>query len=156
MEPLEHYARMNGAWARPAKRGFLAADFSAQFNDYDDYWNAYLRAHSKPVTRGFHYLATALGAGFGIAALVTRNPWLVLGAFAVGYPIAIGSHFVIQKNKPLVNRPLWGARSDLRMCWLSLTGGLAAEYARLGLTPEGEPLSAAPAALAPEPAAPTP
>lgn len=111
------------------------------YRDYDDYWNAYLRAHSKPVTRGFHYLATALGASFGVAAIVFRNPWLVLGAFAVGYPIAIGSHFLIQKNKPLVNRPFWGARSDLRMCWLSLTGGLAAEYARLGLTTEGEPLA---------------
>lgn len=39
MEPLEHYARMNGAWARPAKRGFLSGEFTAQFNDYDDYWN---------------------------------------------------------------------------------------------------------------------
>lgn len=109
------------------------------YRDYNHYWRCYLEAHSKPATRAFHYLATALGAGFGVAALVLRNPWLVLGAFAVGYPIAIASHFLIQKNQPLIGRPIWGAISDLRMCWLSLTGKLGAEYARLGLSPGDRP-----------------
>lgn len=109
-----------------------------QYRDYNDYWHAYLKAHSKPTTRAFHYLATAIGAGFGVAAIVFRNPWLVLGAFATGYPIAIGSHFLVQKNKPLVNRPIWGAISDLRMCFLALTGRLGAEYRRHGLTQEGQ------------------
>lgn len=115
------------------------------YRDYPDYWRAYLKAHSKPITRAFHYLATVVGASFGVAALVFKNPWLVLGAFATGYPIAIASHFIFQGNKPLVNRPIWGAISDLRMCYLALTGGLDAEYRRLGLTedaPEGEPAEA--------------
>lgn len=105
----------------------------AQYRDYNDYWLAYLRAHSKPATRAFHYLATGLGFGFGIAALMLRNPWIALGAFITGYPIAIGSHYLVQGNKPLVHRPLWGAISDLRMCFLALTGRLGREYKRLGI-----------------------
>jgi hypothetical protein len=27
----------------------------------------------------------------------------------------------------------YGALADLRMCWLAMTGGIGAEYARLGL-----------------------
>ena len=102
-----------------------------EYTDYPSYWVAYLEAHSLPATRFFHFLATGLGFVWLFAAIALRNPWIVLGAFATGYPIAIASHYVIQKNKPLVGRPLWGAVSDLRMCWLALTGGLAAEYARV-------------------------
>jgi hypothetical protein len=105
-----------------------------QYRDYDEYWRAYLAAHSKPATRLCHYLATAQGFGFGLAALVLCNPWLIIPAFVLGYGTAVGSHFVFQKNRPLVSRPLWGWRSDLRMCWLALTGRLGAEYQRLGIS----------------------
>ncbi|MGH6891087.1 MAG: hypothetical protein ACREEP_02395, partial [Dongiaceae bacterium] len=39
---------------------------------------------------------------------------------------------------PLIRvNPFYGAISDLRMCWLALTGRLWSEYARLGL---GQPV----------------
>jgi hypothetical protein len=104
-----------------------------EYTDYDAYWRAYLEAHSLPATRAVHFLATAQGFVWLFVAIFFRNPWLILGAFAMGYPMAIASHYLIQKNKPLVGRPIWGAISDLRMCALALTGRLGAEYRRLGL-----------------------
>jgi len=111
----------------------MGAEPHPQYVDYHDYWRAYLKAHSRPATRLCHYLATIQGLGFGVAALVTRNPWFILPAFVFGYGLAIASHFIFEKNRPLVHRPLWGIRSDIRMSWLALTGRLGAEYERVGI-----------------------
>lgn len=106
-----------------------------QYATYPDYWEAYLKAHSRPITRACHYLATVVGVSGGVTSLITLDWRFVGGGILAGYVIAVGSHFVFEKNRPLVNRPLWGARSDLRMCALALTSKLQAE---LGRTPPSE------------------
>jgi hypothetical protein len=60
--------------------------------------------------------------------------------------MAVGSHRFIEHNRPLIRiNPLYGAVCDLRMMWLAVTGGLAQEYARLGLIAAApRPKSAAP------------
>jgi len=97
------------------------------YANYADYWRAYLRAHSRPITRGCHYVATTAGTSGAMTSLVTLDWRFLLGGILAGYVIAISSHFLFEKNRPLTNRPLWGARSDLRMCGLALTGRLRAE-----------------------------
>ncbi|WP_119304428.1 DUF962 domain-containing protein [Dongia deserti] len=101
---------------------------------YRDFWVAYLDAHRKPATRGMHYLATLTGIGGAVLAVWLEFLWFMAGGIALGVVIAVSSHHLIEHNQPLIRvNPFYGAVSDLRMCWLALTGGLTAEYARLGL-----------------------
>jgi hypothetical protein len=97
---------------------------------FRDFWQLYLRAHSLPGTRALHYFATAVGAMSVVQAVSARQP-LLLGGIALGYAIAIGAHWAIERNQPLIRvNALWGAVADLRMLWLALTGRLSVEMAR--------------------------
>ena len=65
-----------------------------------------------------------------------------------GVVMAVSSHRFIEHNRPLIRvNALWGAFSDLRMLWMALTGGLPAEYRRLGLAPIDLPPGSKPADL---------
>lgn len=101
---------------------------------YRDFWVAYLDAHRDPRTRGMHYLATITGiAGTGLAIWL-EFLWFMAGGIGVAVMMAVTSHWWIEHNRPLIRiNPFYGAISDLRMCWLALTGRLRSEYARLGL-----------------------
>ncbi len=101
---------------------------------YRDFWVAYLDAHRKPATRGMHYLATATGIGGAALAIWLEFLWFMAGGIALGVVVAVSSHHLIEHNRPLIRvNPFYGAVSDLRMCWLAMTGRLNAEYVRLGL-----------------------
>ena len=101
---------------------------------YRDFWVAYLDAHRNPATRGMHYLATLTGIGGTVLAVWMEFLWFMAGGIGLGVVMAVGSHHLIEHNRPLIRvNPFYGAISDLRMCWLALTGRLNAEYARLGL-----------------------
>ena len=111
---------------------------------YRDFWVVYLDAHRNPATRGMHYLATLTGIGGTILAIWLELLWFMAGDIGLGVVMAVSSHHLIEHNRPLIRvNPFYGAISDLRMCWLALTGRLNAEYARLGLGRAGpkEPLS---------------
>lgn len=101
---------------------------------YSDFWVAYLDAHRSPSTRAMHYLATATGMGGTALAVWFEILWLMAGGIGVAVMMAVTSHWWIEHNRPLIRvNPFYGAISDLRMCWLALTGRLGSEYARLGL-----------------------
>ncbi len=52
--------------------------------------------------------------------------------------MAVTSHWLVERNQPLIRvNALYGAMADLRMCYLGLTGGIGAEYERLGLGARG-------------------
>jgi hypothetical protein len=105
---------------------------------YRDFWVAYLDAHRSPGTRGMHYLATLTGIGGTVLAIWLELLWFMAGGIGLGIVMAVSSHHLIEHNRPLIRvNPFYGAVSDLRMCWLALTGRLAAEYARLGLGQPG-------------------
>ena len=115
---------------------------------YREFWIAYLDAHRNPGTRAMHYLATLSGMGGTLLAIWFEFLWLMAGGIGVGVVMAVSSHHLIEHNRPLIRvNPLYGAVSDLRMCWLAMTGRLASEYERLGLgRPEPKPqLAAVPA-----------
>ena len=101
---------------------------------YRDFWVAYLDAHRNPATRGMHYLATLTGIVGTVLAIWMEFLWFMAGGIGLGVVMAVGSHHLIEHNRPLIRvNPFYGAISDLRMCCLALTGRLNAEYARLGL-----------------------
>lgn len=101
---------------------------------YRDFWVVYLDAHRKPATRGMHYLATATGIGGTALAIWLEFLWFMAGGIALGVVMAVSSHHLIEHNRPLIRvNPFYGALSDLRMCWLAVTGRLNAEYVRVGL-----------------------
>jgi hypothetical protein len=101
---------------------------------YREFWIAYLDAHRNPGTRAMHYLATLSGLGGAALAIWFELLWFMAGGIGLGVVMAVSSHHLIEHNRPLIRvNPLYGAISDLRMCWLALTGRLSSEYARLGL-----------------------
>jgi hypothetical protein len=101
---------------------------------YREFWIAYLDAHRNPGTRAMHYLATLSGMGGAALAIWFELLWFMAGGIGLGVVMAVSSHHLIEHNRPLIRvNPLYGAISDLRMCWLALTGRLVSEYARLGL-----------------------
>jgi hypothetical protein len=101
---------------------------------YREFWIAYLDAHRNPGTRAMHYLATLSGMGGAALAIWFELLWFMAGGIGLGVVMAVSSHHLIEHNRPLIRvNPLYGAISDLRMCWLALTGRLSSEYARLGL-----------------------
>lgn len=94
------------------------------FQSFDQYWLAYLAAHSKPATRACHDVGTTLGLFVGIAASFIVVWWAFFVIGFIGYGIALASHPLVQKNRPFAKRPLWGFVSDLRMLGLAMTGRL--------------------------------
>jgi hypothetical protein len=97
---------------------------------YDEFWLYYLREHSRPASRGLHYLGTVCSLG-AIAAGVFISPWWLLAAPVVGYGPAWIGHFVIEKNKPATfGYPFWSLISDYKMFGLALVGRLGPELER--------------------------
>jgi ubiquinone/menaquinone biosynthesis C-methylase UbiE len=100
---------------------------------FQEFWPLYLRAHQLPGTRALHYFATTVGILSAVEAVAAREPLIFAGGIALSYLIAIAAHWFIEGNQPLIRiNAFWGAVADLRMCWLALTGRLAAELARHG------------------------
>jgi hypothetical protein len=103
---------------------------------FSAFWKLYLEAHRKPATRRCHYVATLIGLATSLIAALVDELLVAAGGIACAVALAIGSHRLIERNRPLIAvNPFYGAIADLRMCWLALTGGLHQEYVRLGLTP---------------------
>src|SRR5262245_11677759 len=101
------------------------------------FWPIYLNAHQRSATRVMHYLATVTGILAAIVAILTGMYWLFPLGIGLSYVLAVVSHWVFERNQPLILvSPHWGAVSDLRMCWLALTGRLETEAMRQGVTLE--------------------
>jgi hypothetical protein len=100
------------------------------------FWPLYLDAHRQSRTRACHYIATLFGMATSAVAAYLGQPLIMVGGIAASVCLAVGSHKVIEHNKPLIGvNPFYGAVADVKMCWLALRGALPAEYLRLGLPP---------------------
>jgi hypothetical protein len=105
---------------------------SDRFRTFDEFWPYYVREHSKPLTRKFHFVGTAAAMGFVAAAVKLRRPSLLAAAMVAGYGPAWVSHFFIEKNKPATFQyPLWSLLSDFKMFGMMLRGEMDAEVARV-------------------------
>ena len=99
--------------------------------NYRDFWDFYIREHSKPLTRWLHVIGTLLGVTLLVYFSATGR-WYYFPIFLiVGYAFAWFAHFVVEKNRPATFKyPLWSFISDFRMMWLTLTGRMQAEVDR--------------------------
>ncbi len=101
---------------------------------FEDFWPYYLREHSKPSTRAFHYGGSTLAILTLIAALALRNPWLLVAVILAGYAPAWISHSLIERNRPATfAHPAWSLISDFRMYGLWLIGRLGPELEKAGV-----------------------
>jgi hypothetical protein len=109
-----------------------------RFRTYADFWAFYLREHSRPWSRGLHYVGTVSSLA-ALTAAVALSPWWLLAVPIVGYGPAWIGHFVIEKNRPATfGYPVWSLASDYRMFGLALAGRLDRELdlARQGSGPD--------------------
>ena len=105
-----------------------------QYTSFADFWQFYLREHSRPGTRALHYIGTSLVVALAIVASVTANWWLLAAMPVAGYLFAWIAHFAHEKNRPATfTYPLWSLGADFRMWWLWLTGRLGPELERAGI-----------------------
>jgi hypothetical protein len=99
--------------------------------NFKAFWPLYLQAHRHRGTRIGHYAATAIALSAVAASIVLQAIWLTALGIVLGYTIALAAHRLVDGSKSLVTvNPVWGAVADFKMCWLALTGGLAAELAQ--------------------------
>lgn len=105
---------------------------------FKDFWPLYLQAHRHRGTRIGHYAATMIALSTIAASVALQEIWLTVLGIMLGYAIALAAHRLVDGSRSLVTvNPVWGAVADFKMCWLALTGGLAAELA-FHVGPTGE------------------
>jgi len=100
--------------------------------NYSEFWDFYVREHSKPATRALHFIGTSLGLVL-LAWFVWSGRWYYFPLFlVVGYAFAWFAHFVIEKNRPATFKyPLWSFVSDFKMMWFMITGRMGREVERV-------------------------
>jgi hypothetical protein len=100
--------------------------------NYREFWDFYVREHSKPLTRTLHFAGTSLGIILLLYFVATGRWYFFPVFFAIGYGFAWFSHFFIEKNRPATfKHPLWSFISDFRMIWFMLSGRMASEVERV-------------------------
>ena len=110
-----------------------------KLESFNEFWPFYLREHSRPRTRGFHYAGTSLVVGLALAALLTGNGWLFLAIPIAGYGFAWASHAMIEHNRPATfTYPGWSLRADFKMWALWLGGRIDRELIAAGVRPNGK------------------
>jgi hypothetical protein len=99
---------------------------------YTEFWDFYVAEHSKPLTRLFHFVGTALGIVLLVWFIRSGNYLYIPLCFVVGYAFAWFSHFFIEKNKPATFKyPFWSFISDYKMMFYMLIGKMSAEVERV-------------------------
>ena len=99
---------------------------------FPEFWDLYVREHSKPMTRLLHFIGTSLGIVMLVWFLTSGALIYIPLCFVVGYGFAWFSHFFIEKNKPASFKyPLWSFVSDYKMMFCMLTGRINGEVERV-------------------------
>lgn len=100
--------------------------------DFDAFWRIYVQMHHGKTTRTLHFVATTAAMACVAQALRTRKLRWLLVAPAVDYAIAQSAHRLFENNRTQPYRnPPWHLRAELRLWWLTLTGQMDDEVARV-------------------------
>ncbi|HVM40640.1 MAG TPA: DUF962 domain-containing protein [Acidimicrobiia bacterium] len=122
----------------------------------EEFYAFYLSQHLHPKTRIAHVVGVTLGVGFLVAAVVTMQPWLLLGLPVSSYAFAVPAHFIWEGNRPALTNGaaafVWSIRADARQAlrfWTRrIDADVAAVRAALGLRDDEVTLADAAARLA--------
>lgn len=99
---------------------------------YSEFWDFYVREHSKPLTRILHFVGTSIGLALLVWSIVTGGWYFFPIFFVVGYAFAWFAHFVVEKNRPATFKyPFWSFISDFKMIWYMVTGRMRDEVERV-------------------------
>jgi len=106
-----------------------------EYTSFADFWPYYLKEHSRPATRAWHYVGTSLAILTLIWVILSQRWALLPLAFICGYFFAWVSHGAIERNKPATfTYPLWSLSADFKMLFCFLTGKMREELSRAGVT----------------------
>jgi hypothetical protein len=98
---------------------------------FEDFWPHYVRLHTRPETQIFHTIGSLSCIALVFAALVTRNPLLLIAAPLSDYTVSQVSHRLFEKNRTTPwKKQSWHTRAELRMLRLVVTGRMRAEVER--------------------------
>jgi hypothetical protein len=123
------------AEAPPPTTGTADAAEPERYGTFADFWPHYLREHSKPSTRAYHYVGTSLVVGLAAAALARRKPWLLAAIPVAGYGLAWAGHALAERNRPATfTYPSWSLRADFMMWALGMTGQLRPHLTAAGVS----------------------
>jgi len=87
-----------------------------RFASFREFYPFYLGEHRNAVCRRLHVIGSALTLVALAAAIVMRDPWLLLLMPVVGYGFAWVGHFVFEKNRPATfSHPLLSLMGDWAM-----------------------------------------
>lgn len=93
------------------------------FATFRDFYPFYLGEHSNRICRRLHFTGSCISLGLIAAAVVTLNPWWLLGALVSGYAFAWAGHFFFEHNRPATFRhPFYSFLGDWVMFRDMLTG----------------------------------
>jgi len=70
------------------------------YTRFSDFYPYYLSEHQNRTCRRLHFIGSLVVIGLLLRALISLNPWYVLGALLAGYGFAWIGHFVFEKNRP--------------------------------------------------------
>ncbi|SRR5712692_2592381 len=71
---------------------------------FAEFWRHYVLAHRHPATRAFHFAGTLAAWGLLVAAILMRNPWLVVAALLL--PYALADHLLVERVLARAPHPL--------------------------------------------------
>jgi hypothetical protein len=111
---------------------------------FEEFWPFYLREHSRPMTRAFHFAGTTIALVVAASAIAVGEPWWMFSALVPGYGFAWVSHFFIEKNRPATfKHPLWSFMGDWKMWALMLSGRIQGEVERHAINPRAHSTTSA-------------
>ena len=94
-----------------------------RYRSFGEFYPFYLTEHVNPTSRRLHVIGTGLVIATWIAAVVTRNWWLLLVSPLIGYGFAWVGHFFFEKNRPATFKyPLWSLMGDFRLFFETVSG----------------------------------
>ena len=96
---------------------------SERYRSFSEFHPFYIHEHSNRTCRRIHVVGAALVLVVLAVAIVTANPWWLLGMPLIGYGFAWVGHFFFEKNRPATFKyPLWSLMGDWRMFVETVSG----------------------------------